>query len=190
MGDESRRYPKVFDEFMAAVGEFGDLSSLPTRAFVEPMDFGDEIDLSFGQGVNVTVKLIGLGDLDDATGTREVFFELNGFPRSVKRVDTSAASSLVTRPKAAPGEVGSVGAPMPGVVVDVKVAVGDAVAAGEPMVVLSAMKMETVVSASTDGVVANIPVGLNDAVNPGDLLVTIDSKGAVSEPPPQEELAA
>ena len=79
---------------------------------------------------------------------------------------------------------------MPGVVVDVKVAVGDAVAAGEPMVVLSAMKMETVVSASTDGVVANIPVGLNDAVNPGDLLVTIDSKGAVSEPPPQEELAA
>ena len=44
------------------------------------------------------------------------------------------------------------------------------------MVVLSAMKMETVVSASCDGTVAAIPVSLNDAVNPGDLLVTIDGK--------------
>ena len=41
---------------------------------------------------------------------------------------------------------------MPGVVVDVKVAVGDAVSAGDPMVVLSAMKMETVCAASIDGV--------------------------------------
>ena len=141
-------YPKVFEDFMAATTEFGDLSALPTRNFVEPMEVGEEVDLSFGQGVNVNVKLIGLGDLDEATGTRECFFEVNGFPRSVKRLDETAASNVVVRPKADSSQIGAVGAPMPGVVVDVKVAVGDSVSAGDPMVVLSAMKMETVCAAS------------------------------------------
>ena len=102
--------------------------------------------------MNVNVKLIGLGDLDEATGTRECFFEVNGFPRSVKRLDETAASNVVVRPKADSSQIGAVGAPMPGVVVDVKVAVGDSVSAGDPMVVLSAMKMETVCAASIDGV--------------------------------------
>ena len=44
-------YPKVFEDFMAATSEFGDLSALPTRNFVEPMEVGEEVDLSFGQGV-------------------------------------------------------------------------------------------------------------------------------------------
>ena len=92
---------------------------------------------SFGQGVNVNVKLIGLGDLDEATGTRECFFEVNGFPRSVKRLDETASSNVVVRPKADSSQIGAVGAPMPGVVVDVKVAVGDSVSAGDPMVVRS-----------------------------------------------------
>ena len=100
----------------------------------------------------MNVKLIGLGDLDEATGTRECFFEVNGFPRSVKRLDETASSNVVVRPKADSSQIGAVGAPMPGVVVDVKVAVGDAVSAGDPMVVLSAMKMETVCAASIDGV--------------------------------------
>merc|ERR1711861_41610 len=129
-------YPKVFEDYMSTTTEFGDLSALPTRNFVEPMEVGEEVDLSFGQGVNVNVKLIGLGDLDEATGTRECFFEVNGFPRSVKRLDETAASNVVVRPKADSSQIGVVG--------DVKVAVGDSVSAGDPMVVLSAMKMETV----------------------------------------------
>ena len=67
---------------------------------------------------------------------------MNGFPRSVKRLDETAASNVVVRPKADSSQIGAVGAPMPGVVVDVKVAVGDSVSAGDPMVVLSAMKMD------------------------------------------------
>ena len=35
-------YPKVFEDFMAATSEFGDLSALPTRAFVEPMEVVEE----------------------------------------------------------------------------------------------------------------------------------------------------
>ena len=144
---------------------------------------------SFGQGVNVNVKLIGLGDLDEATGTRECFFEVNGFPRSVKRLDETASSNVVVRPKADSSQIGAVGAPMPGVVVDVKVAVGDSVSAGDPMVVLSAMKMETVCAASVDGVVSGVSVAMGDALQPGDLLVTIKEASTTEEAEP-EALAA
>ena len=159
----------------------------------------------------MNVKLIGLGDLDEATGTRECFFEVNGFPRSVKRLDETAASNVVVRPKADSSQIGAVGAPMPGVVVDVKVAVGDSVSAGDPMVVLSAMKMETVCAASIDGVasgrvesnqsmawgarklistqVSGVSVAMGDALQPGDLLVTIKEASTTEEAEP-EALAA
>ncbi|KAH8077565.1 pyruvate carboxylase [Aureococcus anophagefferens] len=42
-------YPQVFDDFMATTREFGDLSNLPTRAFVEPLDVGEELELSFAR---------------------------------------------------------------------------------------------------------------------------------------------
>ncbi|KAH8077564.1 pyruvate carboxylase [Aureococcus anophagefferens] len=67
---------------------------------------------------------------------------------------------------------------MPGVVVDVKVAPGAAVAVGEPLVVLSAMKMETVVSSAVAGVVKSVAVADGDDAQPGDLLVVVDSAGA------------
>ena len=74
--------------------------------------------------------------------------------------------------------------------VDVKVAVGDAVSAGDPMVVLSAMKMETVCAASVDGVVSGVSVAMGDALQPGDLLVTIkESNNNEAEAEP-EALAA
>merc|ERR1712091_188033 len=92
-------------------------AQLELLADVEPLDVGEELELSFGQGVTVNVKLTGMGDLDEKKGTRECFFEVNGFPRSVTRVDTSASADVVVRPKASPGDLGSVGAPMPGVVV-------------------------------------------------------------------------
>jgi pyruvate carboxylase len=169
-------YPAVFDDFMATTKEFGELGRLPTRSFVEPMEVGEELELSFGKGVTVTVKLLGMGDLDPKTGSRECFFELNGRPRSVVRVDRSSASASAARPKAVPSEIGSIGAPMPGVVVDVKAAVGDWVDAGQPLVVLSAMKMETVVSAACAGTLANVAVDVNDDVQPGDLICIIDEK--------------
>ena len=50
---------------------------------------------------------------------------------------------------------------------------GDIIEAGTPMVVLSAMKMETVVAAPVTGQVAAITVGAGDDVKAGDLLVTI-----------------
>jgi acetyl/propionyl-CoA carboxylase alpha subunit len=77
----------------------------------------------------------------------------------------------------APGSgeaVGGLVAPMPGKVVRVEVAVGDSVAAGDPLVVLEAMKMEQVVRAPEAGVVAAVLVAEGAQVDGGQALVVLD----------------
>jgi propionyl-CoA carboxylase alpha chain len=69
---------------------------------------------------------------------------------------------------------GSAIAPMPGGVVRVAVTEGDAVTAGQLLVVLEAMKMEHSVNASSDGVVTSVTVGEGDQVETGRILVVVD----------------
>lgn len=64
--------------------------------------------------------------------------------------------------------------PLPGVVVDVKVAAGDAVKAGQTVAVLEAMKMENDILAECDGVVASVDVKNGDSVLEGAVLLTIN----------------
>jgi propionyl-CoA carboxylase alpha chain len=68
---------------------------------------------------------------------------------------------------------GSLAAPMPGTVVRVLVTAGDAVAAGDPLVVLEAMKMEHPVVASADGVVTAVHVAVRDQVETGTVLAVV-----------------
>ncbi len=83
-------------------------------------------------------------------------------------VDTAAVSSEST-PQA----------PMPGTVLAVKVAVGDVVAPGQPLVVVEAMKMEHVVRASKDAVVDSIHVVVGQSVGAGQPLVELnDAEGS------------
>jgi acetyl/propionyl-CoA carboxylase alpha subunit len=68
---------------------------------------------------------------------------------------------------------GTVTSPMPGTVIEVNVAVGDRVAARDPLVVLEAMKMETPLVAPYDGVVTAVHVQHGDRVAAGALLVEV-----------------
>ena len=79
-------------------------------------------------------------------------------------------------PKAAAGAAGAVTvkAPMPGNILDVKVAAGAAVKAGDVLVILEAMKMENEIVAPQDGTVASINVNKGDTVNSGDVLVSMN----------------
>jgi biotin carboxyl carrier protein len=63
---------------------------------------------------------------------------------------------------------------MPGRVIAVHVAAGDAVEARQPLVVLEAMKMEHVVVAPFPAEVASVAVAVGDQVAPGAILVVLD----------------
>ena len=65
-------------------------------------------------------------------------------------------------------------APMPGLVLDIHVSVGDSVSKGDGLVVLEAMKMENVLKASSDGVVKQIKTHKGDSVNKNDVLIEFE----------------
>ncbi len=88
----------------------------------------------------------------------------------------AAKPAPAAKPAAPAGAVGniSVKAPMPGTVVNVVVTVGQAVKAGEDLVFIEAMKMETPVKAPKDATVATIEVSKGEAVDSGKVLVTLN----------------
>jgi biotin carboxyl carrier protein len=67
--------------------------------------------------------------------------------------------------------VNHVRAPMPGLIIDLKVKDGDAVKAGEPLLILEAMKMENIIKAPADAVVKSVKVNLRQGVEKNQVLV-------------------
>jgi biotin carboxyl carrier protein len=70
---------------------------------------------------------------------------------------------------------------MPGKVTLLRVQVGQAVAAGEILLVLEAMKMEHPMRAPQDGVVREILVALGDQVENGALLLVVEAEGGAAQ---------
>ncbi|RSK35175.1 acetyl-CoA carboxylase biotin carboxyl carrier protein subunit [Hymenobacter metallilatus] len=68
-------------------------------------------------------------------------------------------------------KVNELKAPMPGLIVDIRVAPGQTVQKGDPLLVLEAMKMENILKAPGDGTIAAIKVSLRDNVTKGQVLV-------------------
>ncbi len=115
---------------------------------------------------------------------------VNGVAYSVTVEETAAGTAPVAAapaaaapapvaapaPAAAQGSAGSIEvvAAVPGKVFKVTANVGDAVKAGDTVIILESMKMEIPVVAPEDGTVASINVGAGDAVESGDLLATLN----------------
>ena len=97
-------------------------------------------------------------------------------PVAAAPVAAPKAAPAAPAPKAAAPAAGgtTVTASVPGKVFKVEASVGQAVKAGDAIVILEAMKMEIPVVAPVDGTVASINVAVGDAVENGDVLATMN----------------
>ena len=89
---------------------------------------------------------------------------------SAQAAQTAAHTATASAPQGK-GEV--VTAPLPGVILDIKVKVGDAVKAGQTVAVLEAMKMENEIEATASGTVTAVNAGKGDSVLEGAAIITI-----------------
>jgi glutaconyl-CoA decarboxylase len=143
-----------------------------------------------GTPYTVEVESIGLEDTDDALAHAHepAISKAKLEPKQA----TSPAPGQATAPLAAPVDIGTpvspaprtspvtsfdektLTAPMPGKILEIKTKVGDSIEAGQPLVILEAMKMENVMPAPTSGIVKEIPIKVGMNVNQGDKLVIIE----------------
>lgn len=94
--------------------------------------------------------------------------------QAVAPTKPAAQTTVVNKPSATPTGKSGVKSPLPGVILDIKVKVGDTVKKGQTIIILEAMKMENNINADKDGTVTAISVNKGDSVLEGSVLVTIE----------------
>ena len=101
-----------------------------------------------------------------------------GAPAAAPAAAPSSTKAPAAAPKAAApaGAAGAVDvtASVPGKICKIEASAGQAVKAGDTVIILEAMKMEIPVVAPQDGTIAGINVSVGDAVESGDVLATMN----------------
>ncbi len=138
--------------------------------------------------INGTKYEVAVGDVEENIVTvtvngeeYKVEMELPAEPEKKKPVlgkpaaaaESSTDSSTVAD-KAAVNKNNAIKAPLPGVITDIKVAVGDEVQAGDTVIVLEAMKMANALQAEKAGKVTAVCVKIGESVMEDDALVVIE----------------
>lgn len=117
------------------------------------------------------VAITGVGDF--GVGKRKLYLSLDGMPEEVVFESLNEYVSAGSSGRSKATEPGHVSAAMPGNIIDVLVAEGDTVTAGQAVLVTEAMKMETEVHANVAGTVKAVYVKKGDRVTPGEMLIEI-----------------
>ncbi len=143
--------------------EIDDLAATPVDAAV--VLNGRALSLRVGSRMHL-VHLSGLDNKGSVAAT------LRGRPLTLQVLDELRALALESLGNAAGS--GTVTTDIPGLVVEVKVKVGQKVHQGQPVVVVEAMKMQNELAAAVAGSVVEVPVSAGQTVNPGESLVVIE----------------
>ncbi|KAH8254209.1 hypothetical protein KR032_008870 [Drosophila birchii] len=167
-------YPQVTNDYLHFREKYGPVDKLDTRIFLTGPNVGEEFEVPLERGKTLSVKALAVSADLKPNGIREVFFELNGQLRAVHILDKEAVKEIHVHPKANKSNKSEVGAPMPGTVIDIRVNVGDKVEKGQPLVVLSAMKMEMVVQSPLAGVVKKLEIANGTKLEGEDLIMIIE----------------
>ena len=166
-------YPKVFLDYMGRHRVYGPVRTLPTHTFFYGMEPGAEISAEIDPGKTLEIRLQAESEAGE-DGEVKVFFELNGQPRVIRVANRLVKDATVQRPKAEAGNANHIGAPMPGVVASVGVKEGQKIKAGDLILTIEAMKMETGLHAERDAVVKAVHVQAGGQIDAKDLLVELE----------------
>lgn len=168
-------YPKVFEEYMAFKNTYGDLTRMNSPVFFNGISQGEICEVEVDEGKVFIIKLVNIGKVN-SEGIRKIYFEVNGNPREITILDKGYKKGDIVSLTilADPDNPGEIGASIPGTVAAVLVKEGDQVKAGQSLIVIEAMKMETHILAPQNGKVTNINVKANQQVKNGELLVKIE----------------
>ncbi|WP_428928510.1 pyruvate carboxylase [Marinibacterium sp. SX1] len=163
-------YPKVFTDYVERHAIYGPVRTLPTRTFFYGMEPGEEITAEIDPGKTLEILFQTVSETDE-NGEVRVFFELNGQPRVIRVPNRKVQGTTAARPKADPGNPDHVAAPMPGVVASVSVQPGATVKAGDLLLTIEAMKMETGMHAERNATVKAVHVQPGGQIDAKDLLI-------------------
>lgn len=141
---------------------------------VQGVDY--EVDIIEVEGTLAKVSVNGTEfevEMKEPISTGKTFNRAKAVKPVAAPVTGSAPEPAKTPEPVKAGEGTKICSPLPGTITSVAVKVGDAVAAGDTVVVLEAMKMQNNIEAETAGTVTSVMVNVGDSVMEGAVLVTI-----------------
>ncbi len=175
-------FPGPAADFEASCDQFGDVSKLPTDAFLYGLRPGVETEVEVGEGRLLVFGIEAVGEVDER-GMRTVLGTINGQLRRTETRDRSADSRVQNAEKADATNPRHVAAPFAGVV-QTSVTEGEVLEAGQVVATIEAMKMEASITTPRAGTVDRVVVSDAKQVEGGDLLVVLRD-----QEPPEGELA-
>lgn len=125
--------------------------------------------------VNGTSYAVGLKDLGEQIIVEHAAFSVPSAAKTQSAPQTSSPAPAAASSSSGPASGSSqVVAPLPGLILNVMVKVGDKVNAGQKIMIMEAMKMENDITAGLSGTVKTLNVKNGDNISEGDILAVIE----------------
>jgi len=168
-------YPKVYKDYLRSLHDYGDLSNIESHIFFYGLKEGETAEIEMEEGKVSIVKLVEVEEVDHE-GYRSVVFELNGNRREVRIFDVAYGEKnrIEQELMADPANLDDIGSSIPGLVAKILVVEGDVIEEKQPLMIIEAMKMETVIQSPRKGKIQKLHVKEGQRTKAGQLLMELE----------------